>query len=49
MFETEAIRENYELGVLAGSARRQQEIIEALEATDSVCADWAIHIIQETK
>jgi hypothetical protein len=49
MTETEAIRQNYELGVLAGSARRERELIAALEATDSTCADWAIAIIKETK
>jgi len=30
--ETEAIRQNYELGVLAGEAREQQRIIKLLEA-----------------
>lgn len=29
--ETQAIRENYELGVLAGEAREQQRIIKLLE------------------
>ena len=32
MTETEAIRQNYELGVLAGEAREQQRIIKLLEA-----------------
>ena len=31
MTETEAIRENYNLGVLAGEAREQQRIIKLLE------------------
>ena len=31
MTETEAIRENYNLGVLAGEAREQQRIIKMLE------------------
>ena len=32
MTETEAIRENYNLGVLAGEARERQRIIDLLEA-----------------
>lgn len=28
MFETEAVRENYELGVLAGEARERERIIK---------------------
>lgn len=32
MTETEAIRQNYELGVMAGEAREQQRIIKLLEA-----------------
>ncbi len=31
MTETEAIRQNYELGVLAGEAREQQRIIKLLD------------------
>lgn len=31
MFETEAIRQNYELGVLVGEAREQKRIIKLLE------------------
>jgi hypothetical protein len=31
MTETEAIRQNYELGVIAGEAREQQRIIALLE------------------
>ena len=31
MTETEAIRQNYELGVLAGEAREQQRIIKLWE------------------
>lgn len=31
MTETEAIRQNYELGVMAGEAREQQRIIKLLE------------------
>ena len=31
MTETEAIRENYNLGVLTGEAREQQRIIKLLE------------------
>jgi hypothetical protein len=34
MTESEAIRQNYELGVIAGAAREQQRIIEALEDYD---------------
>jgi len=33
MTETEAIRENYNLGVIAGEAREQQRIIKLLEAS----------------
>jgi hypothetical protein len=32
MTETEAIRQNYELGVMAGEAREQQRIIALLPA-----------------
>lgn len=32
MTETEAIRENYNLGVLAGEAREQQRIIKLLDS-----------------
>lgn len=49
--ETQAIRENYELGVLAGEARREAEIISLLESYlgetdwsnfegDSPSAEW---------
>jgi hypothetical protein len=31
MFETEAVRENYELGVLAGEAREKERIIKLLD------------------
>lgn len=31
MFETEAVRENYELGVLAGEARERERIVKALK------------------
>lgn len=31
MFETEAIRENYELGVMAGGARERKRIIKVVE------------------
>lgn len=35
MTETEAIRENYNLGVLAGEAREQQRIIKLLETLNN--------------
>ncbi len=34
MTETEAIRQNYELGVVAGEAREQQRIIKLLEEAE---------------
>lgn len=41
MFETEAIRENYELGVLAGEARAKARIIKLLEDYQSKkCNDY---------
>lgn len=40
MFETEAIRENYELGVLAGEARERQRIIKLLEQAESPSRFW---------
>jgi hypothetical protein len=44
MTETEAIRQNYELGVMAGEAREQQRIIKLFESR-SQCSpirghDW---------
>jgi len=38
--ETEAIRQNYELGVLAGEARREAEIVATLES-ECDCAFYA--------
>lgn len=41
MNESQAVRENYDLGVLAGSARREQEIIKLLEDSQSEkCKDY---------
>lgn len=37
MTEAEAIRENYNLGVLAGEAREQQHIIKLLEG---IVSNW---------
>ena len=45
MTETEAIRENYNLGVLAGEARERQRIIELLEAiSDPATPMGQLHI-----
>lgn len=40
MTETEAIRENYNLGVLAGEAREQQRIIKLLESDPKEMLYW---------
>ena len=39
MTETEAIRENYNLGVLAGEAREKQRIIKLLEDERFICVN----------
>jgi hypothetical protein len=40
MTETEAIRQNYELGVMAGEAREQQRINKLLEAEMKRLKEW---------
>jgi hypothetical protein len=37
MTETEALRQNYELGVIAGEAREKKRILELLESTKIPC------------
>jgi hypothetical protein len=44
MTETEAIRQNYELGVMAGEARERQRIIKLLEDRIARCK-WIPEVV----
>jgi len=39
VFETEAIRQNYELGVMAGEAKERERILKLLEASAEISKD----------